>query len=553
MGPYCTLKTLTGATMPAQALIEGIRTFGFVPMFRELARMAALVANGVDSEVEGRTFAPLAQAARGVDPSWWRIGKGLAQRTPRSVIAHERVIYFLQGLAARECLDDGPTPSTAQLALLMAAANDHLGRGVDGGSTGDPKMDFLADVLNQLRFNRHTDPLDEVARAAVIFSTPPKPHPLGEEPSWSALQQAAFDGHTFSEYFTSFVGPLYTLALTWGAPLKSRNGGLRPPEVSRRTLADLGIQRSLFDDLVTTRAELVKGLQPRADGLVEPPDLLRRKPFIAVDDDLLIASSPTLVTEQLLWPTWARFHAANPNWRQAFGRPVEAWCQQVAREAGASPGCAGTVHTWRASSAEEVEDLVITETHGLMFASVKVLRLLDSVAWGSASRREVSESYERTLFGDGSAGWVGVLRKLSGSIDRGIGRIPCTPTSGQPIVPVLVTLGDLGENSVLYEWVDRRCREERLFTQPGVEPVVFAHVRDFETLMQLMAGGCSVIELLRQVRRQVDQRLNVVVMEAAQRVRPPRLPFLKDRFEEIMTMMMSYLRNSLEESKRSSE
>jgi hypothetical protein len=311
MAPWATLSGLSGRTIQPEELKARIRRFGWAGTFVQLARMAALLANSPEGafgpEVRGRTFGALAKKARGVDPTWWLFEHGPGSIHPDSVIAHEKVIYFLQALAALECGTSGSAPGDADVAFLMAAANDLLPVTTDESSTGDPEVDLMADVLSTLRFNRSVGGIVDVVRTFEMF--------------------------------------------------------------------------------------------------------------------------------------------------------------------------------------------------------------------------------------------------LSGSIDRAIARANPHLRAGGPLIPVVVTLGDLAGNSLLYRWIDRRCDDEDLFQQNGVLRPVIAQVRDYEQLLCLMASGESGFELLSAVRRHDDQRLDVVVGERSGRDHPPALPFLKSTFEEVGNRIMDRAQASLRQSK----
>ena len=551
--PFLCGSELTGAPARKAAIIEYLRPFGRVPTFWKLAVVAATIANrGVTSRLARQlTTDALIAHTSNVNP-WAHSIADFASTHRERVIAHERVVYWLQCLALAVCGESDAEPSWADLAWLMLRANDHL----DGvaepsdGATISWLERTLATFAVVSRFNTGGDPLAAHVRGYEMTSIRPQDGRLATAEAWEKLQREAFHGATFHDYFVEILSPLYLVSSMWGARSDPAHP-IDPPvihperwyaETRSKPEAAAEVFERLSVSIEEARRELLGDLD--TDGVPRSPTTFAHRPFLKIADGTLIAASPWLLREQLRLGLWDRCRRASHAlhgtsvWNPAFGQSFELWARQAASRAEGSGHLKGrVVMSARVGDTDELEDVVIVGDGVVMLGSAKSRLMPGDLLHHATDPRKVVDWYESVLFALAKDEHrAGALRLL----DRRVQRIRSGDADGVAsdarIYPVLITYERLGDSPVLHTWVHERCVALGVLRQANVAPVTFVSASEYEWLMAAAARGISIFDIL-ECRASTDDGL--VTFDSALRQfvderEPLRLPGVEDRYFELM-------------------
>lgn len=554
METYLCASEIFGNPAPARAIIDYVRKLHRIPAFAMLAALAATLANVSPKSKRARalTTGALAAARHHVDPRVQRAGDFCASH-PERVIAHERVIYWLQALVLVECEEGDRAPGMADLAWLMLLANDHIDA-ASARAPGEPidKLDAaLASFARESRFNVGGDPLAAVMRGYDITRTLPEKGPLADASAWEALERRAFYGMRFHDYFIEVLAPLVAESVRWGLTDAGTTGASMPvidranwyaQTRSRPQYADDVFDRlsvSLRDAINASRADI------GSDGLPQSPSVFAQRPFLQLEDGRLIAASPWLVRQQIRLGLWGACRGAavalhgDKVWNPAFGESFELWARGVALRASTAKGFAGNVVlSAKIGDPDELEDVVIIDGSRVALISAKSRLLPDDLMRDATERARVVDWYESVLLAESKAEHrAGALRLL----DKRVQRIRAGKATGVAatvrIYPVLLTYERLGDNPVLHTWVRERCAQAGVLGQADVAPVTFVSAAEYEWLLAGAAQGASVFDVLEH-RVSTDDGL--ISFESAlarffDGSRPLRVPGTQEAFDALMT------------------
>jgi len=561
MHPYMAAEQIFGKKMTAAELIDRVRTYSWKWSFRRLAELAALVANapgGHRSEaVKRQTIDPLLELTGRPDSAGLinRCRAFVIHNRDNIVLAHEEVVSFLQHLVILEGAEDGLVPPDHEISLWMAGANDHLsGWSSDGGRPYSEAERLMAEMSRIARFNNSPDVLRELVRTYLIFGTAPPLGELAKEGAWDYLRQKAFARLGFDEFFQAVLGPLYMLSsLQWGVvdssyPVPIINLRDFFSKTSMPAHEAIALLRSMTGTRTSLRDQIGKRLR---DGLPHAPTALLHTPFVEVEPDVLIGSSPGAVRSQLHTGLWWRYLSAcreldskngAERWFSSFGYMVEYWCRRVAREVQKCHPSARILISESAGSPDEIEDVVVVEGDAAVLFSVKG-RLMEARAAREAVSPDLTVDWLESFFfvNKGVDHRGGAVRQLNARIDKlragefeklGLSR-------ASRVYPVIVTYDNLCALDLHYQWLDQKCQDYQLLQQEGVGPLALARLEEFEDLMALLGQGTSIVDLLRK-RESTDKhrRLDQILYEEG---RPKRLQFFDVEHRKLQTRIMERL------------
>ncbi|WP_152621943.1 hypothetical protein, partial [Archangium violaceum] len=372
LSAYLTHAEVRGRPYSAQALREMLASFSWEKTFFQLAAIAGSLANfqlDQGSSLVRLTHDSLRRLKLHPNQQMWSIGE-FVDKNPDRPLIHEQCIYFLQAMAILEGRPDGPAPSDLHMAFMLLAANDHLSFWRDADKPPLPNLELVtAELCHVARFNRYPDPLRRMVRTAMIFERQPPQGLFADAKNWEMLQQRAF-GCSFTDYFDTFVVPLFMASQQWGASTKSgayEGPMLNPEQWLSKTNLPHDWATGFLQELSITREEARKQLKAslRNNGLPHAPVIFIRKPFLKTDSGHLIAASPWAVQEQLRGGLWMRFMRASEKfskkqetWTSTFGHLFEMACREVAQEGSKEHGFSEQVELSKApGSADELEDV----------------------------------------------------------------------------------------------------------------------------------------------------------------------------------------------------
>ena len=539
-GPYENGKTVFGEPVPADLLVDHIKTFDWRESFIRLGHLASVLANdeaGAESERAVRLTAQGINALTASTPqdrALLQRGRAYVANARRPlVVAHEEAIVFLEHLVLLYGAEGGDAPSEAELAFWLLSASDHLEAWNEPDARQLDDTDMLAaEMVKAFRFNRSS--VDEVrllSRARGIFNTPPAEGTFATPDAWSNLQKSAF-GDDFTHYFECFVIPLIMLSHSWGkhADIKRAIPVLVPEHLRKHFGAEGDYFVTHLAELTCTRdearAEILKRMRP--DGLLpHAPTALLRKPFVDLQNGgEIVAASPWYVRAIGRTGIWAKYLAGakaqlgdkrgGDEWSIAFGQMLEDWCRRYAKRAEASARTRFTVELpTHPGAADEIEDVVTIEDAGVAMFSVKARLVREDVARHAISRSKLLDWYEQFFFKEKTAKYrVGVIAQLSARIDMvRAGEFEPRVRRDARIFPVLVTYDNLCDNMMLSAWLNDRCKAHGLLQQVDVAPLTIAVVDDYERLLAAPFQKKSVAEILasRSSPRLKNERLDVVL------------------------------------------
>jgi hypothetical protein len=510
---YSTLLTVTGRACSPELLVRMARMWGWRPTLLKVSCLAVLVADDGPrgDSTRAATIWPLAQRpviANEVDAL---VVDYVRAHGSDMVVAHGEMLFFLQALALLYGTEEGREPTDRELAYWMLAAGDHLQQ---WQAEPDPQLTSLesgvAVMARASLFTSKEDVARSLARARLLFGTPPKRGSFSAPAEWALLQEEAF-GCSFGDYLDEFVTPLTLSAVSWGS--RRLGGGralpiINPSSWLAQTRLDVTRPLSELAKLVISREQAQTELQRRLtpEGLPRSPAFFYRRPFVRLEPDSLVALSPTAVYGHLRAGIWSRFlggakrlrRAAEP-WFEAFGHITEQWCQEVARDATGVPACPDHVVQVRGA---EVEDLVLANGNAVALFSVKSRMMSERYLRQASSPRDVISWLDDVLFRErafkSDRHRPGALRLLDAAVARiRAGRFEPEIGRGVEIFPVLVTFEEVFDSHWLQRWVAESCARFGLFAGDAVRPVAIASVSTLEELLGMAAHGVSVLDVLR--------------------------------------------------------
>lgn len=565
--PYENGKTVFGAPVPADLLVERIKTFDWREAFIRLGHLASVLANdeaGPESERAVRLTAKGINALTASTPqdrALLQRGRAYVASAKRPlVVAHEEAIAFLEHLVLLYGADSGDAPTEAELAFWLLGASDHLEawNEADARQLDDTEM-LAAEMVKAFRFNRSS--VDEVrllSRARGIFNTPPAEGTFATSEAWTNLQKSAF-GDDFTHYFECFAIPLIMLSHSWGkhADIKRAIPVLVPGHLRKHFGAEGDYFVTHLADLTCTRdkarAEILKRMRP--DGLLpHAPTALLRKPFVDLQNGgEIVAASPWYVRAIGRTGIWAKYltgakaqlgdKRGGDEWSIAFGQMLEDWCRRYAKRAEASARTRFTIELpTHPGAADEIDDVVTVEDSGVTMFSVKARLVREDVARHAISRSKLLDWYEQFFFKEKTAKYrVGVIAQLSARIDMvRAGKFEPRVRRDARIFPVLVTYDNLCDNMMLSAWLNDRCKAHGLLQQADVAPLTLAVVDDYERLLAAPFQKKSVAEILasRSSPRLKNERLEVVLYGHDVE---PRLPDTDAEYHELTDRVLAKL------------
>jgi len=553
---YLCAHEIFGRPVSSAEILAYARDLDLVQTFEMLAAVAGTLANdgGLESQrARSATIGALRAPWVGADPRVPRVALWCAAH-PERVVAHERVIYWLQALVLAECRSGGRTPTLGDVAWLMLTANDHLdaASSADDGGGLDALDTLLASTARESRFNVGGDELAAMMRGYQITATPPESGPLASSTAWDALHRKAFFDMAFHDYFVRVLLPLALQSTMWGVGLESPMLG--PDFWSRNTRADLRAGEALFEKLSISEEDAREGARKErgADGLPRTPSIFAHTPLLRLADGRFIAVSPWRVRAQLrlgLWDACRRAACALHNehvWTPAFGQSFELWARAVARRVAESARFKGTLNlSLKLGGADELEDIVIIDNSRVALVSAKARLLPHAVAQETAGRASVVGWYRSVFLDPAMNGHrAGALRLLESRVQRiRAGLVPNVDPASR-IYPVVLTYEQLGDGPVLYTWVRKRCEEAEVLQQPDVAPVTFLSAQDYEWLMAAAAEGTSVFDVL-DYRTSTDaglMSLDVALPRfRAGSSKPLRVPGMEEASEALVNESRDFL------------
>jgi len=499
---------MTGAPMPAPELIRVFEGFGWDETFLRTARLAALLANGHETELRKVTHHSLTAFARDGNSYLRRVAEYVAAN-PRRPIANESALYFVEAMALLYGSDGGQAPSDSTLAQFLLAANDYCTgwRLPDSASLTRGE----ANLVNLARASIHDDGslgARKLARSRLLFEPAP-PVPEWKDPqAWKAFQQEVF-GMPFEEYFEGFAAVLSHIV---GALLADPEEPSVPYPIVEPSLWFTAKPQSkaVAEELRMTREDAKREIKRTTEGLPIGPSVFYRWPLVEILPDKLVVASPWVLRELVSGGVWWRHMAAAKRiyggkggdlWLRAFGLLVEGWCQQVAGWAGAARDFRGRVLVPDAPGTEEVEDIVILNKMDVALFSVKARMVKEDVLKGALSDRGVIDWYNDFLFEKAKNSFRGGAVRLLDAKVRKLRAGEFSPRihPNALVLPVIVTYDDLGaDNPSMTKWLARRCQEEGLLQQRRMRPLTMIDVDLFERLLGVATHGHPVTEILKK-------------------------------------------------------
>lgn len=540
MHPWVGAQQVFGERLDPRMLIADIATFGWTHSFVALANYALLLSkHEVGTSIINRfTGDMLRNQWESVTSSPYD-GQIASHfwRNPDHQVAHDEVIYFLQALVLLYGADDDRVPPDGRVLRWMLAANDYLSPWEDEAN-GERLETLVAEMARVTRFNKNVDLVRELCRAIAIFGE--RPQQLAAE-RWRDVTEKAFGD--FGEHVQAVLVPLMLESSRW-------NVGIEPvmlPVIDlttwySQTSLDVerqGVLRGRVREMVWSRAEAIAQLRPtvRLDGLPKPPVIFFHRPFVALDDARIAASSPRMLINHLQYGLWGRLRSAFDNgqdWTSAFGLLVESWCRRVAQMAESSPRFRHRIVLSRLiGDSTEIEDVVIVDGDRVALFSVKARLMPESVLKNAGTHAEVAKWYEQFLFAQSTANHrPGALRRLSEKAQQiRDGRFVPILSPTMRVFPVLVTSEDLGDNPALGAWIHDRCRAHGALLDDSTAPLTIATIAHFEALMGLAAHGHDLFDFLGRSDCENGQyvQLQAVLAEISDGL-ARRVPGLEDLF-----------------------
>ncbi len=513
LGHYTGLEDLCGIKMPPEAIIASFRKLGWENTFKSICLWSATLSNSrlgcFDPGLQQLYAAGAIELSATDNPLFSGAGDALAALSGDVIIAHERLAYFMQVMAANYCSDAGPGPSGGGSLMLMLACNDVIIQWASGRDDLEDLERGVADCFVASRFDSTQVALTSFVRAWWLQQSPPRSWDEERRSLWPKLQEAAFCGLEFNEYWETFLGPLAMNTHRWGL----RNEELtypmfKPASWLSETRAANGLLDAVLDPMSCDRSGLRASSALSVEGLPINAKALIYRPLVRFGDELW-AASPKLLRGQLHGGTWGRMRQAaqsvlakyggSEEWLRAFGERFEEWCQFVARAAEKEASFQETLFIPDAKSkTEEVHDVVISGSAGSALFEMKGSLIPVRASKDFADARDILKWYERFFFATATKKHRGgVMRQIDARILKiRDGRHSDEVKPDSRLFPCVVTYENLGENAALYDWIDRRCREEHILQGDNVAPVSIMSADDYEKLLAFGAHGQSITGIL---------------------------------------------------------
>ncbi|MDC0678730.1 hypothetical protein [Sorangium atrum] len=502
--------------MPVDILLDYFRKLERASTFTMLAHLAAIIAN-TDDGILGETSRLLTRSALIFSPGDSAVESAVREYVLSAAddraIAHEQVIYFAQAIALLECPEVGETPTEGLIAFLLLAANDHVH---DWLAPDSSRLDLLdktvADFWFLSLFNHGGDPLRQLARTVLMMDQQPRINALSDPTKWRELQRHAL-GAPFPEYLDSFLSPIFMLSRFWG---ESAPPVMNPSSLFKETSLAPGVGERWLAELTWSLDEAATHLESRRrpNGLPHAPTIFYRKPFVSVRPDVVVASSPWMVAQQLTIGLWGRFNAAaktmfekrgNQIWSSTFGELFERWCRSLVAEAQAQGLFAGRAFlSPNLGDDNEIEDVVIFDGNLVMLGSVKAKIVREEAVKIAHSRDDPLEwlrlfFFESRTEGKAKGHRAGALWLLHDKIDRvRAGEYEPRIPRDAYVLPVLIVFDDICDTPMLYKWLERECVTRGALQQDDVLPVTLVSSDDYESMMAFASRGKSVCEMLQE-------------------------------------------------------
>lgn len=553
---WMSFKEVTGEPFPIAGLIADLGKHDFRATFIQACRVVSVGANceggPVGTEATALTVSLLGARPDSSKPIERAVSRFVrAQSKPRAVV-HERVAYLLLSMATMYCGTGGDAPTFDKIAFWLLILNDHLPDWEPDGRTLRKDESLLADFWAVCRFNRGDHRGRDFVRGAELFRRAP---PHGELAArWDDVQQQAF-GMSHEEYVTQLAAPLAMLSHTWGVRRDDNTISspvLRPIEWCGGSLA----HAAFFAARTWTRddAQAFFSSSLSADGVPQRIAQFRRFPFMFDQGDVLVAS-PWAMRDSLSLATWGAFRSAQQSllggnampWLQAFGYLVELWCRRVAEAAAPGIGAHGgrVILSDHPGSDDEIEDVIFAQGNRTFLFAVKARLAPDRIARVECSRGDAADWVEQFFFAKPSKSAKmrgGVMRLLDSKARRIRAGEVASIARDSFIIPVVVTYDPLGDNLALYDWLYRRCAEERLLQQQTVRPVSLMSVAEFEAAMSLAACGADIARALARWSPK-DHLLSTerLLRDADDTVDFDELPLFKESFDRLWLAAEAYL------------
>jgi hypothetical protein len=567
IGMFLSAKEVFGQEMPADFLIERVRSYGWKGSISRLAQLAAYVQHpGREAEdLRRRTIDPILQITgdHRAQALIVRAQAFVKANRNRMLVAHEEVISYLQHLVLVEGGDSEDVPTDIELAFWMLGANCHLGEWAEKNSrelTRDEEL--IAAQVRGHTFNQSRHWLALAVRSYELFKACPEDESIGGHAAWQQMQDDTF-GSSFTKYYKLILAPM--LGVAWRAGDEDRVPGVTI-DYWKTTGADLDWVRSRLNAIGLTRAEASAAILTADnargdDGLLHAPSLLRRKPLLIEEEGWLITSEAAIATQFHAGPWGAYLQKSKEThgdstgfmkWSSAFGVALERYCALLARSASESRRFR---RNWKLilpsnpGAEDEIEDVILIEDDHAVLFSIKSSLLPEGAIHRAKSQSAVIDWLDRFLFSD-AKNFKGALRKLSANIDeirrgdfeeRGLARTI-------KVLPVLITYDEIGDDVFLNQRIRHKCKELGLLNQQGVAPVTLGAVEEFEALMEYVAEGRSLVGLLRKRKhnmpwfdRRLDQQLGSLEV-------PIGFAMMKKRFNSLFGEVMDAVRGANNET-----
>lgn len=520
VAPMATLSAITGQPTPASVLTNLVEQLGWKQLFVRLAQYSAAIANrqgGVfNQEILTHTAEALADYHHDDDPLLQRVGQ-FFQANPSTPVVTEQGIYVLQGVALLHGGETDVMPDDRGLALLLLLANDFIDRWQEPDPAGMSALDRgVADFVLATRYTNRGDRLTMFARP-VLMMNPAHARDRIEDETWERLQRAAFGGATLREYVLAFGLPLYIQSRRWSADTGELKISIDPSTWTGSTALGAAWGEARLAALTakpqSARSTLVKNA---IDGVPFPTVLLSQRPFVEVEQDALVAASPMLVWDHLKYGIWGRLIGAfkkeygndlgATKWFGMFGDMFEQWCRDVARQSKIDDhNGLRLILSDKIGGDDEVEDVVIADQARAALFSVKS-RLLPANVVRSAKNRSSALEWLRSFFFDPDDP-KGALRLLNAKVEKLRNGDYETLAADLHVFPVVVTFEDLGENALLYRWLQAEIATRGLLDQAGVAPITILSVDDYEQLLAAAADGVNPLDILERRTRSTDESI----------------------------------------------
>jgi hypothetical protein len=558
---YETASTVFGHPMGISELVERIKMCNWRASMIEISYWAALIGNGDglrDGKVQNLANEAIVSltASAERDQAKLQRARDFVKFSPeKPVLVNEQAIIAVQHLIILHGSDESlEAPLDGEIVLWILAASDYTGKWEKDEPTISIEDQLIADVAMSARFNRSEDAIASLLRASKLFSIAPAHGKLSNE-IWHKVQAQAF-GKNFSKYFDEFLMPLYLLSYSWGREPRAENY----PLLHSSRLAAFALKAPEFanhlKDFVSTRDELVTEIRKRMrpdESFPHAPTALLYKPFVDLGEAGILASSPQNVRNVLKTGVWNKYRVAvsemgnkyKNEWTVNFGNIFEEYIRSCARRVQAMNVPSKILIPTHPGAEDEIEDVVVVEGNSIVMFSVKSLMMRENVARHAISRRDVVDWYEKYFFElqtskEGESFRGGALRQLNKRIDMiREGKFESLGvTRDVKIHPVVVTYDNLCENHIIYEWIERKCKEYGILGQDVAKPA-FVSVDIFEQLMGLHAQGRSVISLLKRRDKERDtERVDVMISDfGGVSEESLRLPGWKEDYQDLAQRM----------------